>query len=436
LNYIMSIYRHLLALSVAALFMCSCSQGGDSSGSDIEPTRDTSKVRTEKSNETHRYSSVTESNLLTAINAGEARYPGQLQIQVNLTIGDQRNQEEYLLVQPSSVFTDDEGRLYIYDDDRPGVMVYDDTGKFLRQIGRSGSGPGDLMSPLHQHVFKDGTLDVIDPTFRWQRWLSNGELQFDRREQGIHYARNSSLLTSFNGFTSFTYQNPWAIPVTRDTSTAILVIEYDVTAAQIIGVAEELPIGRPSFIEAMIDGNRMGMTTPYSPGIMLFQDGDGGYIYTTGDEPHYIQYDSFFQKTQEVRWEQSLHELEIKEVLNTQRDDRFAQYRSDDWNERLLKLIRMSQWPQFKPAVSHIVAGLDGRIWVEDWGNEPWARLLNFRNNTHHFEYRVFSPSGELEFHTELPFRVQAADTNHLFEIYSDGESDPLVRRYQWMPPK
>jgi hypothetical protein len=48
--------------------------------------------------------------------------------------------------------------------DRPNarVMVYGPTGRFLRQIGRKGQGPGELTVPMQLAITGDGTLVVMD----------------------------------------------------------------------------------------------------------------------------------------------------------------------------------------------------------------------------------------------------------------------------------
>jgi hypothetical protein len=52
--------------------------------------------------------------------------------------------------------------LYVLDRQSARVMVYDRTGRFLRQIGREGQGPGELMVPLSLAVAGDGTVIVSD----------------------------------------------------------------------------------------------------------------------------------------------------------------------------------------------------------------------------------------------------------------------------------
>ncbi|HEY0017633.1 MAG TPA: 6-bladed beta-propeller [Longimicrobium sp.] len=52
--------------------------------------------------------------------------------------------------------------LYVLDRQSARVMVYDRTGRFLRQIGSQGEGPGELMMPLQVVVAPDGTIIIQD----------------------------------------------------------------------------------------------------------------------------------------------------------------------------------------------------------------------------------------------------------------------------------
>lgn len=62
----------------------------------------------------------------------------------------------------SGVAFDAADNLYVLDRQAKRVMVYDRTGRFLRQIGREGEGPGELMVPMQLVVAGDGTVIVSD----------------------------------------------------------------------------------------------------------------------------------------------------------------------------------------------------------------------------------------------------------------------------------
>lgn len=62
----------------------------------------------------------------------------------------------------ASVAFDAAENLYVLDRQAKKVMVYDRTGRFLRQIGREGEGPGELIAPMQMTLAGDGTVIIFD----------------------------------------------------------------------------------------------------------------------------------------------------------------------------------------------------------------------------------------------------------------------------------
>jgi hypothetical protein len=62
----------------------------------------------------------------------------------------------------AGVAFDTNDNLYVLDRQSAHVLVYDRTGRFIRQIGKQGQGPGELMAPLQLTVGGDGTVIVSD----------------------------------------------------------------------------------------------------------------------------------------------------------------------------------------------------------------------------------------------------------------------------------
>ena len=57
---------------------------------------------------------------------------------------------------------DKDGRLYVLDTGNARVLLFDASGRFIRQIGRRGSGPGEFQAAAGLTVLADGTLVVGD----------------------------------------------------------------------------------------------------------------------------------------------------------------------------------------------------------------------------------------------------------------------------------
>lgn len=79
-----------------------------------------------------------------------------------LTIGQAAGDENYLFGEIWSVAADSAGRIYVADGMASVVMVYDSLGGFRARIGRKGEGPGEFMNPSDLFFDGEGRLWVRD----------------------------------------------------------------------------------------------------------------------------------------------------------------------------------------------------------------------------------------------------------------------------------
>ncbi|MBB6070537.1 6-bladed beta-propeller [Longimicrobium terrae] len=78
------------------------------------------------------------------------------------TLGAAEGSEEQMFGAVAGVAFDAAENLYVLDRQNARVMVYGPNGRFLRQIGRRGQGPGELLSAAQVGVAPDGTVVVAD----------------------------------------------------------------------------------------------------------------------------------------------------------------------------------------------------------------------------------------------------------------------------------
>jgi hypothetical protein len=81
---------------------------------------------------------------------------------VAFAIGRAEGADHEMFGEVTAVAFDGQDNLYVLDRQNARVMVYDRTGRFLRQIGKRGQGPGELSMPLQMAVAPDGTVAVVD----------------------------------------------------------------------------------------------------------------------------------------------------------------------------------------------------------------------------------------------------------------------------------
>lgn len=78
------------------------------------------------------------------------------------SIGKADGAEHEMFGEVTSVAFDATENLYVLDRQNGRVMAYDRTGRFLRQIGKKGQGPGELIQPVQMVIAGDGTVVVSD----------------------------------------------------------------------------------------------------------------------------------------------------------------------------------------------------------------------------------------------------------------------------------
>ena len=75
----------------------------------------------------------------------------------HLTIGNDPSKSiEYILGEPRDVSVDSKGNIYVADQKKMTVKVFDKSGNYLRSIGQRGRGPGEFLS------FKELTINSKD----------------------------------------------------------------------------------------------------------------------------------------------------------------------------------------------------------------------------------------------------------------------------------
>lgn len=79
-----------------------------------------------------------------------------------LSIYGKSSKPDDLLKRPNDVAFDRFGDVYVTDSENARVFVFDSRGRFLRQIGKRGTGKGEFQVPIGIAVAKDGTTYVAD----------------------------------------------------------------------------------------------------------------------------------------------------------------------------------------------------------------------------------------------------------------------------------
>jgi len=131
-----------------------------------------SKVET--GNPTHVFRTYQENGITILENSGIPKYPGELFTyqEVARLIEDEAIPES-LLIQPTTIRLDEHGMIYAEDNAWGGIrrlLVYHPNGEFSHQIGRSGEGPGEYISPQIVSLENDEAI-IFDFNLRRASWF-------------------------------------------------------------------------------------------------------------------------------------------------------------------------------------------------------------------------------------------------------------------------
>jgi hypothetical protein len=78
------------------------------------------------------------------------------------TVGKEEGQDWEVFSFVPSVAFDGTGNLYVVDRDNGRVLVFGTDGRFVRQIGKKGQGPGELGLPVGVTILSDGRVAIFD----------------------------------------------------------------------------------------------------------------------------------------------------------------------------------------------------------------------------------------------------------------------------------
>jgi len=98
---------------------------------------------------------------------------------VDLSVGEIEGDENYMFNDPRDIDADNEGNIYVLDTRACTIKKYNPEGKYLRNIGRVGEGPGEFQRPRRLCISREGNIFVAD----WNTdkiHILNSEGKFER----------------------------------------------------------------------------------------------------------------------------------------------------------------------------------------------------------------------------------------------------------------
>ncbi len=99
------------------------------------------------------------------------------------SVGEYSGEDWENFTRVNKIAFDASGNLHIYDPEAMRIVVVDQEGNFLREIGGEGEGPGELSFPFGFEILRDGRIVIYDFPRTWQLYDPQGafleEITFD-----------------------------------------------------------------------------------------------------------------------------------------------------------------------------------------------------------------------------------------------------------------
>lgn len=332
-----------------------------------------------------------ENGVLVALTTGGPKYEGELFEYIPITKLQEDERDESIVGRPYTPITDETGNVYVPDGADNRIVVFNNSGRYERSIGRAGSGPGEFLFPEIQSV-GDGQLEIFD---RRQRrvtvYSTSGELlrvlslpiKISRGVSGYHPAPDGRFVGIINE-TSLTgiREERWAQAIIFDTKGDSL---RSVTT-------QKLPGGK--IYSWRISERIMGRgPAPYGYQSYphAFYSSHHGIILSSGRDPVLDIYDLDGSQKLQIRID-----LPPQPVTNEDRESLLSEQReriensSENIRERLEEAYRNTEFADSKPYWGIIDVDDSGFFWlsIAPLPSEGEETISGWR-------FHILSPEGE-----------------------------------------
>jgi hypothetical protein len=338
-------------------------------------------------------------------------------VEIGVVDGD----EAYQLFRVTDAARLSNGGIVVVNAGTRELRVYDETGRFIRALGRQGAGPGELGYSTHVVVLPGDTLLTFDGQ-RWKQvWFhASGDLVREQTADRSPYPAGVAALHPLPGGQLFTsLWGPWASkPGPFRQQMAFLLIDPNTGTADTLGWFGAVDL----FVRRDGDGLRPGGVVPFGRNTWWALGTDRVFV---GDNDRYelLVYGLDGAPRQIIRLDRP-----ADPVTETDRNE--YQEAARAWRERrgpeavthLNQFLREVEWPSTKPAFERVYADTENRLWVKHFTDPPFNEA----------PYDVFDTSGAFIGTVVLPNGVEPLEigTDYLIGLWRDESDVEFVQLY------
>ena len=295
-----------------------------------------------------------------------------------VTIGVASGAEEYMFSSIGGVAVANDGRMFILDRGagtssatRTGAIVrlYDANGRFIRNVGRQGQGPGEYQTPLGIDRLPDGRVIVLDPgSNSINVYAANGDAitKWDAGDRARDFTPNR-LLVDTAGFTHLrmsTIRPNATGAVTRETMWQ----RFDPTG-KILDTLFAPPA--PTLQRATISSGERQMAVPFQPVFQSVMTRLGHFVTLRTDRYAIDLLRPTVTGGVSSHWRPGSPVTSLRRAVS---GAAFAPGEREAWESAIERVMRRitADWiwngprvAREKPPLAGVAVAQDGRLWVK-----------------------------------------------------------------------
>jgi hypothetical protein len=315
---------------------------------------------------------------------------------------------EIRLFKPGSFAVDNQDRVYIEDDSDMAIKVFNAQGKFLRSIGRQGSGPGEFAGIDEVIPLPDGRLLVTDFEVRRTSFFSpDGQFltsfQWKKDYRRVHLVTNFTYIVDENVF-SKDKNELW-----------IKMIEFN--------GEEKLSLGKftyPEFKRIQAGSGAIAMSVPWSPASVFAGDEKRRWLYHCPTDKYLIEvYDGqgkLFRKIDRPYEPVTVTSEDINKIK--------ARYtRKPD--SPAARIFQQMELPKVKPVANRLLVDSDDNLWVQ-------TSEVKKEGEKEFTAFDIFNPAGFYDTRVWVDISPDRFANGKMYRMAEDAETGlRQVKRYR-----
>lgn len=381
-------------------------------------------------------------DVTTVINESGSVWGGSARLVEELSIGVDAGADEYMFGEVIDLYADDRA-IYVVDRQIPAVRAYDHEGRYLRDFGGPGQGPGEYTRPSNVRTTPNGEVLVLDDgTRRINVYAPDGQPRDDV------YPLATGL---------YCCPVPWFV----DGGGSIWVghVDWD-PRGSVFGSVSTL---REYGTEGATGRTREVPSIEFEAATVI---GDDGRPHTLPNSPHFawsVAPSGRLVVGASDRYRFEIHDLDSG-VTHVERSWQGTLITREelDWHRRFQMAVKRApagwdgaELPDHMPAFIEFIATETGEIWVSRPG--PSRRSPDCADPSGGLEelmirgpcwqrtrtYEVFGPDGRFLGPVDTPDELQRLDQlappwiddGRFLAAVSDDAGTVMVKRYRLLPP-